>query len=214
MPTSYKQSTQHQPASQDDTTSTPFIDILDRNIRTLVEIRRQAERKKSIQERAADAITTFTGSMLFVYIHLLWIGGWIVYNLGWLGLRPFDPYPFGLLTMIGSLEAIFLSTFVLISQNRMAAVADKRAELDLQINLLAEHEVTQVLTLTDAIAQHLGVKRVPDPDIEESKTDIDPASVLEAIETHEQRLKDIPIFDGPGSENMGEGYQASVHSAT
>jgi uncharacterized membrane protein len=124
--------------------------------------------------------------MPFVYLHLFWIGGWVIYNLGWLGLKPFDPYPFGLLTMIGSLEAIFLSTFVLISQNRMAAAADKRAELDLQINLLAEHEVTQVLTLTDAIAQHLGVRRGNDPEVEECKTDVDPAAVLEAIKSHEQ----------------------------
>jgi uncharacterized membrane protein len=163
-----------------------FTDVLARNIRTLVEIRQKAEQRKGIQERVADAITTFTGSMLFVYIHLAWIGSWVVVNLGWLGIPPFDPYPFGLLTMIGSLEAIFLSTFVLISQNRMAAAADRRAELDLQINLLAEHEVTQTIKLLDAIAQHLGVPVSGDQEIEEAKGDIDPATVIEAIEVHEE----------------------------
>lgn len=88
--------------------------------------------------------------------------------------------------MLGSLEAIFLSTFVLISQNRMAAVAEKRAELDLQINLLAEHEITQVLTLTDAIAQHLGVRPGIDPEVEECKADVDPATVMAAIEAHQR----------------------------
>jgi uncharacterized membrane protein len=134
----------------------------------------------------ADAITRFTGSMVFVYIHLLWIGSWVVMNLGWLGIRPFDPYPFGLLTMIGSLEAIFLSTFVLISQNRMAA-ADRRAELDLQINLLAEHEVTQAVKLLDAIAAHLGMTVADETEIEEAKHDINPATVIEAIEQHEEQ---------------------------
>jgi len=202
-----------QPVHQNGPSDTPFVDVLDRNIRTLVEIRRQAERKKGLQERIADRITSFTGSMPFVYLHLFWIGSWVIYNLGWLGLEPFDPYPFGLLTMIGSLEAIFLSTFVLISQNRMAATADKRAELDLQINLLAEHEITQVLTLTDAIAQHLGVRRGVDPEVEECKTDVDPAAVLEAIESHEQVDGD-PAHWGPaeGTVSISDGHSGDGYS--
>ncbi len=163
----------------------PFGEVLARNIRTLVELRQQDQRRQGIQDRIADAITRFTGSMVFVYIHLIWIGSWVVVNLGWLGIRPFDPYPFGLLTMIGSLEAIFLSTFVLISQNRMAAAADRRAELDLQISLLSEHEVTQAIKMLDAIVQHLGVPIMPNSDIEEAKHDVDPATELEAIDAHE-----------------------------
>ncbi|HZG67970.1 MAG TPA: DUF1003 domain-containing protein [Herpetosiphonaceae bacterium] len=152
-----------------------------------MDLRQQAQRRQGIQDRIADAITRFTGSMVFVYIHLIWIGSWVVVNLGWLGIRPFDPYPFGLLTMIGSLEAIFLSTFVLISQNRMAAAADRRAELDLQISLLSEHEVTQAIKMLDAIVQHLGVPIMPSFDVEEAKHDVDPAIVLEAIDAHEAR---------------------------
>jgi uncharacterized membrane protein len=166
---------------------TAFGEVLSRNIRTLVDLRQQAQRRQGIQDRIADAITRFTGSMVFVYIHLIWIGSWVVVNLGWVGIRPFDPYPFGLLTMIGSLEAIFLSTFVLISQNRMAAAADRRAELDLQISLLSEHEVTQAIKMLDAIVQHLGVPIMPSSDVEEAKHDVDPAIVLEAIDAHEAR---------------------------
>ncbi len=170
-------------------THAPLAEVMDRNIATLVAMRQKVEREKGVQERAADSITGFTGSMVFVYVHLIWFGGWIVYNLicqRLLHWTPFDPYPFGLLTMIGSLEAIFLSTFVLISQNRMAAASDRRAELDLQINLLAEHEITQVLTLVDAMAEQMGIHRQFDPDIEESKLDVNPAVVIEEIERREK----------------------------
>ena len=162
-----------------------FGQVLARNISTLVEVERRADHQKGLQDRLADRITAFTGSMRFVYLHALVFGAWIVVNLGWLPLKPFDP-SFVTLAMIASVEAIFLSTFVLISQNRMTAQAERRAELDLQISLLAEHEVTQVVELLDAIAERLDVKRAPDPDIEESKRDVDPAAVLGAIEHHKQ----------------------------
>ena len=116
--------------------------VLERNIQAL-QLRRQREQQEATtQERLADAITRFTGSLRFVYLHLAFFGFWIVANLGWIPAVPsWDPL-FVVLAMIASVEAIFLSTFVLISQNRMAAVADKRADLDLQISLLAEHEIT------------------------------------------------------------------------
>src|SRR6266567_2917468 len=91
------------------------------------------------QDRVADAITTFAGSLNFVYIHSVWFGVWILLNVGLLGAAlEFDKFPFGLLTMIVSLEAIFLSTFVMVSQNRQAARADVRSELDFETNLRAE----------------------------------------------------------------------------
>ena len=163
----------------------PFSRVLARNIDALVDRRRAAERRKSAEERVSDAITRFTGSMRFVYIHAALFGGWIVWNLGWIpGLRVFDP-SFVVLAMVASVEAIFLSTFVLISQNRMQAQVEKRAELDLQISLLAEHEVTQLMSLLDAVARRLGVERSDDHEIEETKQDVDPSVVLEAIE-HQQ----------------------------
>ena len=91
------------------------------------------------EQRIADVISTFAGSMVFVYIHLVWFGIWIVANVGWLGPSlVFDPFPFGLLTMIVSLEAIFLSTFVMVSQNRQSARADIRSEIDFENNLRGE----------------------------------------------------------------------------
>jgi len=173
------------PAPADAPNSPQFGEVLHRNIHTLAEIRRKAQERKGLQDRIADVITKFTGSMAFVYVHLAWFGGWVIAHLGRVGIRPFDPFPFALLTMIGSLEAIFLSTFVLISQNRMITDADKRAELDLQISLLAEHEITQVLTLLDGIAKQLGVIRGEDPKVEESKRDVDPAAVFQEIESRE-----------------------------
>ena len=124
--------------------------------------------------------------MTFVYLHAMLFGAWMVLNLGWTPIQPFDP-SFVVLAMVASVEAIFLSTFVLISQNRMQAAADKRAELDLQISLLAEHEVTQAIVLLDAIADHLGIEQEKEPEIEDSKQDVDPAAVLEAIEEEERR---------------------------
>ncbi len=119
--------------------------------------------------------------MRFVWIHALLFGGWIIWNLGLIPSLPvFDP-SFVILAMAASVEAIFLSTFVLISQNRMQALAEKRAELDVQISLLAEHEVTQIMTLLDAVARKLGVDTQLDPEIEDVKQDVDPSAVLKAI---------------------------------
>jgi uncharacterized membrane protein len=91
------------------------------------------------QDRVADKITTFAGSLNFVYLHSVWFGIWVLLNVGILGASlEFDKFPFGLLTMIVSLEAIFLSTFVMVSQNRQAARADVRAQLDFETNLRSE----------------------------------------------------------------------------
>ena len=94
---------------------------------------------KRTQDRVADTITNFAGSLNFVYIHTIWFGIWIAINVGLIGASlKFDKFPFGLLTMIVSLEAIFLSTFVMVSQNRQAARADVRAQIDFETNLRSE----------------------------------------------------------------------------
>src|SRR5919202_377857 len=168
-----------QPADQADR---PFNRVLARNIDGLMASRRAEERHKSAHDRISDAITRFTGSLRFVYIHAACFGGWIVWNLGWIpGLPPFDP-TFVVLAMLASVEAIFLSTFVLISQNRMQALAEKRAELDVQISLLAEHEITQLMALLDAVARRLDVEVEQRSEIENAKRDVDPGTVLDAIE--------------------------------
>src|SRR5689334_8648413 len=116
-----------------DNTYPRLADVLEQNIRTLHRLRERARRTRGVHDHLADAITAVSGRMAFVYLHLLWFGAWIVLNTGYTGLQPFDPFPYGLLTMIVSLEAIFLATFVLISQNRLSVEAIQHADLALQI---------------------------------------------------------------------------------
>jgi len=125
--------------------------------------------------------------MPFVYIHLVVYGFWIIANLGWIPGVPKWDESFVILAMEASVEAIFLSTFVLISQNRMAAAADKRADLDLQISLLAEHELTKLTTLVAEIAQKLSVETAVDEELHEIEQDVAPDAVLDVIEETEGR---------------------------
>lgn len=156
--------------------------VLERNIRAMFERRAAEDKRATFEERIAQRITDFTGSMLFVYLHLAVFGFWIVANLGWVpGVPAWDP-SFVVLAMIASVEAIFLSTFVLISQNRISAAADKRADLDLQINLLAEHEITRLVHLVSEISDHLGLQGHANPELEEIKQDVAPEAVLDEIE--------------------------------
>jgi uncharacterized membrane protein len=157
---------------------------LRRNIEAMRNRRLQQEASASLQDRVAQVITRFTGSMRFVYVHAALYGFWIVANLGWLGVPQWDP-TFVVLAMIASVEAIFLSTFILISQNRMAATADRRAELDVQVSLLAEHEITKLVQLVSAIAAKMDVAHEVQGDVEELKRTIAPEAVLDAIERSE-----------------------------
>lgn len=155
--------------------------VLERNIQALQARRKREEVEATLQDRIADRVTRFTGSMRFVYLHLILFGGWILANLGWLPIvRPWDP-SFVVLAMIASVEAIFLSTFVLISQNRMAAVADRRADLDLHVSLLTEHELTKLAGLVERIAVKLGVE-ADDPAFAEIHADVEAVQVLDALD--------------------------------
>ncbi len=165
--------------------------VVERNIEALLARRQREEQRRTIQDRMADAVTHFSGSMPFVYLHLLVFGTWIAVNLGWTPRLEFDP-TFVVLAMCASVEAIFLSTFVLISQNRMSAQADRRADLDLQISLLAEHEVTRLITLVSAIAERVGIETAQDRELPELQQDVHPEEVLEKIEQTEERLRPKP----------------------
>jgi uncharacterized membrane protein len=156
--------------------------VVENNIRALLARHHQEERHVDWQDRLAGRITFFTGSMRFVCLHLVLFGLWIVVNLPGIPLPHFDPTYVGL-AMLASVEGIFLSTFILITQNRMAAQAQKHADLDLQITLLAEHEITRLIILTDAIAEHLGIKPVQDAELEELAQDVAPERVLDTMET-------------------------------
>src|SRR5215212_9170282 len=163
--------------------------IIDKNIHTIIHSRQLAASQRNGEERLADSITDFSGRMYFVYFHILWFGVWILINLGYFGIEPFDPFPYGLLTMIVSLEAIFLSTFVLISQNRLAAEADRRADLDLHIGLLTEHEVTRVLQMLDAVHQKLGIEAVGDSELAQLEMETRPEDVLAEIHRLQHALR-------------------------
>jgi uncharacterized membrane protein len=156
--------------------------VLERNIESLHARRRRDAEAASWPERAANAITRFAGSMTFVFLHLAIFATWIVVNLGWVPGIPAWDKSFGILAMLASVEAIFLSTFVLIAQNRMAAVADQRADLDLQITLLTEHEITQLVKLVSEMAHHAGLKTGAQRELEDVKQDVAPDTVLDKIE--------------------------------
>ncbi|NPU10072.1 DUF1003 domain-containing protein [Bradyrhizobium sp. 83012] len=155
---------------------------LERNIQALVDRRKRELSEATTQQKVADGITRFTGSMIFVYLHLAVFGFWIVANLHLVPGVPAWDESFVVLAMIASVEAIFLSTFVLISQNRMAGEADKRADLDLQISLLTEHELTQVVTLLNQMAKQMGVEPDAKPELRDASKDIAPEKVLDKIE--------------------------------
>jgi uncharacterized membrane protein len=128
-------------------------------------------------------------------VHAVWFGGWIGENL-LRGAAGFDPYPFPLLTLIVSLEAIFLSTFILISQNRDAQLSERRSQLDLQINLLTEQENTKMLTMLEQIAKKVGANVSQDPTLAVLEQATQPAELVEqierTIETAEQESEPQP----------------------
>lgn len=162
-------------------TAAHMADTLKQNIAALAERERTEQEAEPLSERIARRITAFTGSMTFVVIHLVVYGLWILINLGWLPIVPkFDP-TFVVLAMEASVEAIFLSTFVLITQNRMAAAADRRAALDLHVNLLAEHELTKLAELVQRIAERLDVP-ADAPELREIAKDVQPTQVLDALD--------------------------------
>ena len=155
------------------------------NIEALRERREQEKRNANREEKLADAITAFTGSMRFVYLHLVIYGVWIAWNLI-PGIPHFDP-TFVILAMEASVEAIFLSTFVLISQNRAQVTTDKRDDLDLHINLLAEHELTRLIEMVSGIAQKLEVRTGAEHEVAEITKDVAPEVVLKEIEQQDSK---------------------------
>ena len=145
------------------------------NIQTIAKLEEEALLKRSAAERVGDRLVPMAGSPGFALLHVVWFTLWIAVNRGLIpGIPVFDPYPFNFLTMAVSLEAIFITIAVLNSQNRMSRLSDRRAQLDLQINLLAEQESTAALRLLQRIAERLGVP-LGDPTPAElaEKTDVE-----------------------------------------
>lgn len=139
--------------------------------------------QRTATERLADRIAGLAGTPWFAIGHIAWFAIWIFVNTGVPGIPAFDPYPFSFLTLVVSLEAIFLTLFVLISQNRLTRQAERRAQLDLQVNLLAEQESTRTLDLLERIAEHLGLASVRQRGDEELDR---PTSIRAIVETLER----------------------------
>jgi uncharacterized membrane protein len=171
-------------------TSSKSPRAVDENINTILLWERAALHQRSQAERASDRITRLAGSGRMLFLHVGWFALWILINTGSIpGVPIFDKFPFPLLTMSVSLEAIFLTLFVLASENRLTHQSEKRAHLDLQINMLAEREMTAVLILLHDLARHLDVKTSLSSETLRDltqKTD---------IETLTRKLEDIPEDD-------------------
>ena len=134
-------------------------------------------------EAVSDGLMDIASSTPFFALHVIWFLVWIPWNVGFFGLRPFDPFPFGLLTMVVSLEAIFLSIFVLMSQKRESAIAELREELSLQVNLRMEEEVTKTLQLVAGLYTRLGHRVAEDPELADMMQPLDIAGIERELTT-------------------------------
>lgn len=141
--------------------------------------------KRTLAERAGDAVAGFAGSLVFVMIQALLVLGWILVNTrGVRGIRPFDPYPFSLLGLMVAVEAVVLSSFILMRQNRMTKRAERRDHLNLQIDLIAEKEVTKLLQMVRALCSHLGLNQIAEDE------ELKEFTKTTSVETLTQRIDD------------------------
>jgi uncharacterized membrane protein len=144
-------------------------------------LKAQHNAERTYIEGIADALNEIASSTPYLVAHVVWFALWIPWNLGWFGLRPFDPYPFGLLTMVVSLEAIFLSIFVLMAQKRESAIAELREELALQVNLRIEEEMTKSLQLVAGLYTRLGHRVAEDPELHDMMQPLDVVGLERAL---------------------------------
>ncbi|MEP6789062.1 MAG: DUF1003 domain-containing protein [Acidobacteriota bacterium] len=161
------------------------------NVLKVAEIENSQRADRKFAEKLAEIIAAFCGSMVFVYVHIAWFGGWIIVN-SFVPRLSFDPFPYTFLTLVVSLEAIFLSTFILISQNHETKLTEQRNHLDLQINMLTEQENTKMLELLQVIARKVGID-ANDPQTEALLEPMEPGRIVEQImsaaEANEKKSK-------------------------
>lgn len=157
------------------------------NILKVVAIEEEQKSHRTHGERISEVIAAFCGSMTFVYVHICWFILWIVLNS--IQSTQFDPFPYTFLTLVVSLEAIFLSTFILISQNHETKLSERRNHLDLQVNLLAEKENTKLLDLLKRVAERVGVHDV-DPETEALLEPMEPERLVEQIMSATEESED------------------------
>jgi uncharacterized membrane protein len=158
--------------------------LTEQNVETVTSLEEAAREQRTPTDRLADKISSFCGSMTFVWVNVIWFGGWILFN-SIPGIRHIDPFPFILLTLMVSLEAIFLSTFILISQNLGKRISERRSHLDLQLNLLSEQENTKMIIMLHAIAAKVGADLSQDPQLKALSEETQPERLIEQIEARE-----------------------------
>ena len=150
-----------------------------KNVNKIIEIEKVQKQNRTVGEKISEAIAAFCGSMVFVWVHVAWFGGWVLINSVF-PVYQFDPFPYTFLTLVVSLEAIFLSTFILISQNHETQLTERRNHLDLQINMLSEQENTKMLHMLTLIGEKVGIS-TDDPAMEALKEEIEPEKLVEQI---------------------------------
>ena len=160
-------------------------ELTEQNVDKVSQLEESARLCRTTTDRMAEAIANFCGSMTFVWVHVVWFGGWIVLNLI-PGVPHFDQFPFTFLTLVVSLEAIFLSTFILISQNLETRISERRSHLDLQLNMLSEQENTKMITILQAIAEKVGADLSHDPHLAALSEDTVPERLVEQIKAREE----------------------------
>jgi uncharacterized membrane protein len=168
----------------------PVPDLAQQNVETIARLEQAAQTPRTFTDRLIGILTRFVGSLPFLYGHLLWFALWAAWN-GESGRRAFDPFPFPTLTTLLAMETIVLSTLVLISQNRQQRLADRRDHLDLQVNLLAEQEITKMLCMLEGIQQHLGIPG-HDPEVTALKQAVKPEQLMQQIEKEVDYLEETP----------------------
>lgn len=160
----------------------PPPDKITRRRRFLRSFEAKSLANRSLSDKIADALTKKFGGMNFLIINSYWFLIWIVLNINIIpGVKSFDPFPFGLLTMIVSLEAIVLSIIVLISQNRAAHIDTLRSELQLQVNLIAEEEITKSLEMLADIREKVGIHK-DDPELKKMLERIDTSYIERSLQ--------------------------------
>lgn len=173
-------------------------DVTRQNVQAMRRLEEAAMARRTGADRMAAAIGRACGSMTFVVIHAIFFGSWIAYNsLPW--FDAFDPYPFTFLTLVVSLEAIFLATFILISQNYEMRVTERRNQLDLQINLLAEQESTKTLQILERIAKKVGAHVTDDPQVRALEQATRPDALAKQIEEEYRDVEEPPAGKPTGS---------------
>jgi len=163
-----------------------FEQLTQRNIEVVRKLEEAANEKRTTSDHIARMIAKFCGSMAFVWVHVIGFAAWITLNLV-PGVKHIDPFPFTFLTFVVSLEAIFLSTFILISQNQDTRISERRNHLDLQINLLSEQENTKMLAMLQAIAEKVGAEIEADEDVTVLAQETELEKVVAQIQQHEEK---------------------------